>query len=628
RDQGIEFPEVYGIEVFEKPNYDLTIRVHPAEALTLYLDYNDEVYDPQFMERLKAQWQVLTRSVLEAPEADLRTVTAVPEEEEKRLVAFGTGPLQPVPYPTLVAQFEAQAARTPDAVAVLCGDRAVTFAQLNARANALAHHLKAGFGVAPGQPVGLLLERSERLVIAVLGILKAGGAFLPVDAALPQDRKTFMLTDAGVRLVLTESDRLLSLSEGYDGEVMALDLYDFAGEAGNPPAAADPGQLLYVIYTSGSTGQPKGVQVQHDNFVHYINWANAGYFNDEPHHTFGLFTSLSFDLSLTALFSGLLRGGTLLVCEAHHAADQALTELFAARKEVNAVKLTPSHVSLLGRLPLTQTHVQTVILGGEAVRSEHVSILRKLNPAIRIFNEYGPTETTVGSTVLEITGSEDPGLIGRPIANETVYVLNEALRMQPTGAPGEIYIGGAGVARGYLNRPELTAQRFIDSPFRAGERLYRTGDLGRWQAGGQLEYCGRIDEQVKVRGYRVEPGEVENAARRHPAVTGCVVVAVADAEGNAELAGYYTSDREVSPASLRGHLAALLPEFMVPPYLVPLPSLPLNLNGKVDRQRLPDPRQTALARESEFVAPAGETEAALQRIWTEVLEREGIGVHD
>jgi len=623
-----DLPEIYEPHIFEKPHYDLNIRFIPGSSLTIRLDYNGEVYMPGFMERILLQWEWLLKEVLAHPDAVITALDITPPQEKQQLIALGKG--SPVTYPVtaLIDRFEAQAAAHPNQVALVYKQKELTYAELRRRSTVLAGYLQQHYQAGEGKLVGIMLERTELMVLAVWGILKAGAAFLPVDMALPADRKQFLLKDADIHLLLTTSDNLFALSEYYEHEVIAMDLLDTTG-TDNLPAPVTPvnDRLAYVLYTSGSTGQPKGVGINMSSLVNYLEWANTYYFSNETGHCFGLFTSLSFDLSITALFSGLLRGDKLVLFDSEAKTADLLFYLFEQQEEINTLKLTPSHIDLLAGLTPGHCNIQTVILGGEAIRESQIRLLKSLNPAIRIFNEYGPTETTVGCTVKDIRKSAEVTSIGRPIHNTQLYVLDTALHFQPVNATGEIFIGGAGVGNGYLNRTALTSERFISDPYGTGNRLYRSGDLARWMEDGELEYLGRADDQLKVRGYRIEPAEIEAAALLYPGITATVVIAVPDKEGHYELACYYTSTTPIPAVTMRGHLLQTLPAFMVPAYCIPLEKMPLNVNGKISRQELPAPSE-ATYDAGPPVLPENNMEARLLDLWKETLDLQQVGVCD
>jgi len=480
--------------------------------------------------------------------------------------------------------FEQQAARTPQATAAVCGAATVSYRELNARANRLAHWLR-GRGIGADALVGVCMRRTPDLLAALLGVWKAGGAYVPIDPAYPQERIDFMLEDSGARLVLTDE---LPALQGESEE--------------NPAARAGASDLAYVMYTSGSTGRPKGAMITHAGLANYLGWAREAYAlragDSVPVHS-----SIAFDLTVTSLYPALLAGGEVELLPEDEGA-QSLLDALRRRGGRALVKITPAHLDLL-RAQLAPAEAagltRLFVIGGENLPAESLRFWRRHAPRTRLVNEYGPTETVVGCCVYEVQpGDPDHGPvpIGRPIANTELRVVE-----------GELQIGGAGVARGYLNRPALTAEKFAGG-------YYRTGDLARVRADGNFEYLGRTDSQVKLRGYRIELGEVESAIAAHAEVQSCAAI-VRD-----NLLVAYVVPR-ADPQALREFLRARLPQYMVPAQLVFLDALPLTPNGKVDRAALPTP-----AAGGGFDAARSETERGLAKIWCAQLGLECIGIHD
>ena len=543
------------------------------------------------------------------------------------------------PYPDACVHelFERQAARTPEAIAVVCGAERLTYRELDERANQLAHHLRRR-GVGPGALVAICAQRTLQLLVGLLGVWKAGAAYVPLDPAYPPERLAFMLEDscAAVLLVDRSSRRLFPQAEG---KTIALDLHwpiIASQPVSNPCAGARPANLAYVMYTSGSTGKPKGAMIAHRGLVNYLCWAIEAY-GVRAGSSVPVHSSISFDLTVTSLYPALLAGGQVELLPEEGGID-ALASALRQAKGRALVKITPAHLELLSR-QLDPGEVAGMagvfVIGGENLLAEHLRFWRQFAPGTRLINEYGPTETVVGCCVHEVA-SHDPHEgsvpIGRAIANTQLHVLDEAMRPVPEGEAGELYIGGAGVGEGYLNRPEITGQRFLADPFgaQAGARLYRTGDLARLRADGNLEYLGRIDDQVKIRGYRIELGEIEQTLAAHPAVQSCAVLAREDEPGERRLVAYV-----VAAAAAQGEAQALhdflrqrLPEFMVPAQIVFLGSLPLTPNGKVDRKALPVPGRDDAAAARPFVSPRTETETRLAEIWAGLLGIERVGIHD
>ena len=528
---------------------------------------------------------------------------------------------------------EAQAARSPDAIAVTDPGDSLTFAALDVRANRLGRRLRE-LGVGPEVLVGISLPRSTDMVVAILAILKAGGAYVPMDPSYPADRLAYLVEDARVPVLLTHStliDRLpagsaavivIDRDRGWinDGPADSLDLED------------DLDRLAYVIYTSGSTGRPKGAMIHHRGLANYLAWAARTYAipkgEGAPVHS-----SIAFDLTVTSMLAPLVAGRRVDLLDEGLGVEQ-LGEALLRSKGYSLVKITPAHLRALG----DQFHpdeavgrTRAFIIGGEQLTAEHIAFWRENAPETDLINEYGPTETVVGCCIYKVPSGESiEGAIpiGRPIAGTRLYVLDRQMQPVPVGAQGELYIGGIGVARGYLNRPGLTADRFVPDPHSGepGARLYRTGDLARWRADGQLEYLGRVDHQVKIRGYRVEPGEIEAVLSSHPAVTGATVIAREYGTDDRRLVAYVTGAGAPRPPELREWLLERLPEYMVPSAIVAMEALPLTPNGKVDREALPVPGRSTDP--NGIIPPRGPVEEALAEAWAELIGGGPVGVHD
>jgi amino acid adenylation domain-containing protein len=531
--------------------------------------------------------------------------------------------------------FERQVERSPEAIAVVAGAEQLTYRELNARANQLARFLKR-FGVSPDSLVGLCVDRSPEMVIGILGILKAGASYLPMDPSYPSERLSFMLKDANVFVLLTQSHLLDSLPQ-HNGPRLSLDSdWDIIAKerSENPTSRVTPANLAYVIYTSGSTGQPKGVMIPHRGLVNYLSWCADAYEVAKgcgaPVHS-----SISFDLTITSLFSPLMVGRTVFLVPD---GIENLVEALLARDNYSLVKITPAHLRALAELmPEDEVagRVRAVIIGGEALHMESLSFWRTHAPATRLINEYGPTETVVGCSIYEVSRNDatfGSVPIGSPVANTQLYVLDD--RMQPVekGVTGELYIGGDGVGVGYLGRRALTDERFVPDPFGSNTcaRLYRTGDLARFNSSEVLEYLGRIDNQVKIKGFRIELGEVEAILGDCRGVRECAVLAREDATAERRLVAYCVCDETVDDMEeLRKAMKLKVPEYMVPSTFIKLDSLPLTTNGKVDRQALPAPERKANGcQQANCKTKYTSVEQKLLKIWADVLRLDQVGLHD
>ncbi len=574
------------------------------------------------------------------------------------------------PYPadkTIVELFEAQVERTPEDEAIHSGDQGLTYRELNDRANQMAVKLRT-LGTDADQLVALYMGNSIEVVCSMLGVLKAGAAYVPIDINTPKERLVFILQDiakglAGTMPVLvTQSSFARDLPDGI-ARVITLDA-DFASigqyPVTNPRFPVSPNNLAYVIYTSGSTGTPKGVMIEHRSLVNYIWWANEKYCRGER-LTWPLFSSLAFDLTVTSIFTPLISGGHIVVY--HEDPGVHGTVIFKVIEDnvADIVKLTPAHLAMIKGMVSSATKIRKFIVGGEDFKTELASdITRNAGYPVEIYNEYGPTEATVGCMIHRYDRENDlaPSVpIGNPAANTCIFILDENLNPVPIGDIGEMCIAGDGLARGYVNRPELTEEKFVTAkdprqnlPAAKSSvigsallRLYKTGDLARWNAKGSMEFLGRVDNQVKVGGVRIELGEIEARLLKHADVRECVVDVVGwDSKQMADsaepsktgemsinrLVAYYVSEKSLNAAELRAHLAQELPAYMLPPYFIRLDRLPLTSNGKIDRKSLPAPTSDNLAASHDFVRPHTETEKALAAIWTELLKVENIGIND
>ncbi|GAB2714323.1 non-ribosomal peptide synthetase [Kitasatospora kifunensis] len=586
-------------------------------------------------QRLAGMYRRVLAAMAADPVGDARG-TVLDERESEQLLAFAAGPEAEYPQVCLHQLFERQVDWTPQAVALRCADgTSLDYADLNARANRLARHLRS-LGVGQESRVGVLLRRGPELVTALLGVLKAGAAYLPLDPSHPAPRLAALLTEASAEAVLTQSE-LAHLLTDHQCRTVLVDQDRRIAEqpAQNLGRTSTPDSLAYVIYTSGSTGTPKGVMVEHRNLVNYLSCAAASY---APRGGAGspLYSSVAFDLPVTSLFPALLSGQPVTLTEDDGTPGIDALVATLERGGFGLLKLTPSHLALLNQslspeaLP---TAVSRLIVGGEELTREMLTGWARHAPDTMVHNEYGPTEATVGCAALALpVGDLEPGAmaIGRPFANTVLRVLDRNLELVPIGLVGELFIGGAQLARGYIERPELTAERFIPDPYATlpGQRLYRTGDLVRQRADGVLEYLGRADDQVKIRGYRVELGEVEAVLRRHPAVREVAVRVRTAASGDRDLVAYLVpvEGEAIEAGAVRGWLSESLPAYLVPSAYLTLGALPRTASGKVDQRALPEPsRQESRAA---FVAPRTATESMLAGALAQALGVAEVGVED
>src|SRR3954471_15823196 len=616
------------------PVDDLSIVLYDrldSRDLRIDFDGNPALYSADRLAELQQRFLRLL-GALEDPGQLVGRLDILGSAERHTILREWNATARAVPGATLPELFAAQVARTPDADAVVFEDERLSYGELDARASRLAHHLR-GLGVGPEVVVGLCIERSLAMLVGLLGILKAGGAYLPLDPDYPPERLAFMLADAGAPVLLTRA-ALRAHLPAHDAHVVCLDA-DWPAIAQQPataPAAnLAPQHPAYVIYTSGSTGTPKGVMIDHAALGNYIAWGipacrlSTG--TGAP-----VLNALAFDATVTALFLPLL-SGKLVALPPEQNQFEILADRYGAG-DFSLLKLTPSHLDMLNHVgPIERLSRLTncIVVGGESVTGAHLAPWRRHIPQTQIIIHYGPTETTCGSTTYKLqTSDPDDGVmpIGRPIWNTQVYVLDGGLEPVPAGVSGELYIAGSGLARGYVGRAGLTAERFVADPFGiAGSRMYRTGDLARWRGDGVLEFLGRADAQVKVRGFRIEPGEIEAALVGHGDVAQAAVIAREDGPGGKRLVGYVVAAGAAVPdaAVLRAHLGRSLPEHMVPSAFVVLDRLPLTPNGKLDRRALPAPEQPVGAVRR---VPRTPQEEILCALFAEVLGLERVGIDD
>src|SRR5262244_3155627 len=570
-------------------HYPLSLMVAPSERLQLRLDYRPDLFERASVEALAGRLVRLLEAAVTAPEVLIGRLDILSAAERHTILQEWNATERALPGATLPQLFAAQAAKTPDAVAVVFGDEQLSYGELEGRANQLAHHLRA-LGVGAESVVGVCLERSLELVVALIAILKAGGGYLPLDPGYPRERLSFMLADAGAAVLLTHS----GLRDRVDApDVRRLELDGAAAAIAAHPSDAPastvgPHNLAYVIYTSGSTGTPKGVAVTHGGIPN-LAAAQIDRFAITAQARVLQFASASFDAAVSEIATTLVSGATLVLAPAQRGGD-ALARVIC-EQNVSHATLPPV---LLAELP-EHVPLQTLIVAGDACSAE---VVARWSPGRRMINAYGPTEATVCATMSEALSGACVPPLGGPIWNTRIYVLDGCLEPVPVGVVGELYIAGAGVGRGYVGRGGLTAERFVADRYgAAGGRMYRSGDLARWRGDGVLEFVGRADQQVKVRGFRIEPGEIEAELLRHASVSQAVVVARADRAGGQQLVGYVVlaAGAEVDGAALRSHVGSRLPDYMVPSAIVVLDRLPLTANGKLDRGALPAPEVRASA---------------------------------
>jgi amino acid adenylation domain-containing protein len=638
-----DLARLYGIRLVaaqEATNYPFSFGVDDfGDGFGLVAQVDSRIAAARVTAYMRTALEELVGALESTPERQILELSILPTSEHDELLHGFNATADAFPESLVHELFEDAARRNPDAVAVVSGDKTLSYGELDRRANQLAHHLRAQ-GVGPDQPVAICVERSLEMIVGLLGILKAGGVYVPLDPVYPVERLAYMLADAAPKVILTQMQLRQRLPETAANVIeLDTDWPMIARQSVDDPDRArhavplHPHNLAYIIYTSGSTGQPKGVMVEHRQVTNYVHSIREAY-GITASDRYLLFVSISFDGSVDGLFGALCSGAALIMRD-----DEALNGLegFARICNTHGITLTVLATAYWqrmmadlaagqGRWPDT---LRLTVVGGEAITANAWATWRqKTGAAARLNNNYGPTETTVASSRYIADGTESVLTIGRPVSNTQIYILDAHGQPVPMGVTGEIYIGGAGVGRGYLNRPELTAERFLPDPFSAGGRMYKTGDLGRWRADGCLEYLGRNDAQIKLRGFRIEPGEIEACLAEHPAV-GEVVVILREDQGEKRLVAYLTAvaGATLQPEELRNTLRGALPDYMVPSAFVVLDVLPLTPNGKVDRRALPVPADNTVIYQP-YLPPQGETEEMLAAIWMDVLKVERVGRHD
>jgi amino acid adenylation domain-containing protein len=596
------------------------------DELGATMEYNTDLFDATTIERMLGHLQSLLQGIASNPQQRLAELPLLTETERRQLLWWNQT-AAPYPEDQCIHQlFEAQVEQQPEAVAVTFEAQHLSYRELNRRANKVAHYLQR-LGVGPERLVGICMERSIEMVVALLGVLKAGGAYLPLDPSYPTQRLAFMLADAQVQILLAQQPLLERVApEAAQTICLDADWEAIAQEnEQNPSSRVRPENLAYCIYTSGSTGRPKGALLTHRGLCN-LAVAQRRAFSIDSRSRILQFASFSFDASVWETFMALANGATLCLTRAAVIASSDELHRLLEQEQITVVTLPPSVLAVLSEEALPA--LKSVIAAGESCARE---LVKRWAIGRNFYNAYGPTETTVCAAMelcSESLASHPP--IGRPLTNTRLYVLDRALQPVPVGVAGELHIGGLSLARGYLNRPELTAEKFIPDPFATepGQRLYKTGDLVRYLADGKIEFLGRIDDQVKVRGLRIELGEIESLLKQHPRVRSSVVIAQDGPQRNKRLVAYVVAEGEqiLEAGELKSFLRNQLPEYMVPSAFVRLEQLPLLPNGKVDRRALPAPPPGSV--DSTYVKPQTPLEELIAGVWQEILGVERVGTED
>ncbi|NJO80635.1 MAG: amino acid adenylation domain-containing protein [Cyanobacteria bacterium RM1_2_2] len=616
------------IQTTEQTNYPLSLYIVADPVITLRMLYDCERFSTDQMVQMLNRLENLLMSILENPRRRLAELNLLTETEQQQIAVWNQTDIYLPELVYIHQQFEKQAENTPDTIALVYEDEQISYRVLNKTANQLAHYL-ISLGVKPGTHVGIYLERSPEMLVALLAVLKAGAVYIPLDPAFPEQRLRFMMNDAQVTVLLTQSSLPTLGSQNLITCCLDTLKQTIADHPiANPAIKIASGQIAYILYTSGSTGQPKGVQILHKSVVNFLQSMQSAP-GLSPHDTLLAVTTLSFDIAALELFLPLTVGAKLVIASQNTDPQQLIVTL--ERQQISVMQATPATWRLLWLAGWQGNSGLKALCGGEALDAD---LARQLIERVgQVWNLYGPTETTIWSAAHQVELEEieqNTISIGRPIANTQFHILDAQLQPVPMGVAGELYISGMGVAQGYWNRPDLTAERFIPSPFEPSARLYKTGDRMRYRPDGTLDYLGRSDDQVKLRGFRIELGEIEATLRQAPNLQQAVVVVQPDAD---RLIAYLTLDDagHDSPSldtSLRTFLAAKLPHYMMPAVFVPLKTFPLTPNGKIDRRALPRPENHRPVLENAYVMPQTTAEQTIAQIWQRILNLEQIGIHD
>nr|WP_246496862.1 non-ribosomal peptide synthetase [Chitinophaga varians] len=589
----------------EVAKFDLTFAFEDqGDDLALHLSYNSDIYHASTIQRMCAHVEQLIAAATAAPQLPVHELDYLPAAEKNRIITeFNDTAVSWSVTETAVTLFEQQVARTPGQTALVCGDVTYTYRSLNEAANRLADYLRKEHHIGAGDLVAIQQDRSDWMIISILGVLKAGGAYVPIDTAYPQERIAYMLTDSGARIVIDTAmvEHFRQHADNYRPE--------------NIPVMSAPGDLAYVIYTSGSTGKPKGVMIAHQSLSNLCNWHNHAFSVTASDHA-TIYAGVAFDAAVWELFPYLVAGASLYIVPEDIRLDVNELSAYYHHHHIT-ISFLPTQMAEQF-MEVDNTSLRYLLTGGDKLKSYGKT-------SYQLVNNYGPTENTVVSTSYMVHDASANIPIGQPICNTQLYILDSRHALTGIGITGEICISGVGLAKGYLHNPSLTAEKFIPHPFKAGEQMYLTGDYGHWLPEGNIAFSGRKDDQLKIRGYRIEAGEIESTLLDHEEITGAVVLGVSAGQDGKQLVAYFTGNAALTVAALRTYLADRLPAYMVPSHLVWLEQLPLTPNGKVDRRQLP---AVELVSDVAYEAPRNETESLLVAIWEDILGREGISVHD
>lgn len=621
---------------YSKPNILFSF-FKTEHSINVEIEYNALHYSRVTIENIFNHLMVLMRNAF--TNAKLFDIEILLEEEQKSINMFNDTATEYPKEKTINQLFEEQVERIPDSVALIFGDITLTYKELNEKANQLAR-LLLNKGIQADDLIGILMPRSMEMIIAIMGVLKTGGGYVPLDPDYPEERINYILEDSEAQILITQD--FLKNRFHFEGEIIDIDDKEiYKNEPSNIGKTNGPNNLAYVIYTSGSTGKPKGVMIEHKSVNNFIKGiTDTIEFN--PAKTILCITTICFDIFVLETILSLSQGLKIVIADEQQQSDPILLNKVIAKNQVQMFQSTPTRIKQLLSAEHNLTSVESIteiMVGGEAIRGDLLAKLKKVFRSAKIYNMFGPTETTVWSSVKELTNTTDI-TIGQPLANQQMYIVDKYNHLVPKWIPGELCIAGDGLARGYFRREELTNERFVANPFNPGTKIYKTGDLALFQSNGEIQFLGRIDQQVKIRGFRIELGEIETQLLKNPKINNAVVVPLEDKDGDSYLAAYFVTnkvsgsdskeikgDTGIKTSELREFLAKTVPDYMVPSYFIPLDSIPLTPNGKIDRKSLPDPKGI-IAGEVKYQAPNDEIEKELTEIWQKVLSIERIGIYD
>jgi amino acid adenylation domain-containing protein len=611
------------VEIFEQTNYEFTVSVVPcASGLEISFKYDTGLFDPLMVNRIMKHYFNVIDSFCTLPNTGLSKIEYLTEAEKLQLLEEFND--TKVSYPhneTVIDLFEAQVDKTPDKIALIFGDESLSYRELNEKANQFSEYLRKQYIIEPEDMIGIRLKRSKWMVVSILGVLKSGGAYVPIDLEYPEERVQYMMHDSNCKLLIDEQEieKFEKVLSGFD--------------TNNLSRIVKPGNLAYVIYTSGTTGNPKGVLIEHQSLNARINYFIRTYRLTSDDAVL-FYRSYSFDGSIEEYLLPLMCGSKCIVAPMDFKQD-ILNNLFAYIEKYRITKINMPPVLLgefiqavdfdnLGKV----STLKHIVSGGDKLTYSIIHDFFGKFKAL-LYNTYGPTENTIDSTnwlADDTRGQVVP--IGKPVENAKAFILDADLNLVPVGVYGELYVGGDGLARGYLNRPELTNEKFVCNPFDGGERMYKTGDRVRWLQDGNIEFSGRLDTQVKIRGFRIELGEIESVLETHEAIDKVIVIDRTGINKNKELIAYFTANGIVRSDELRKYLASKLPSFMIPGQFIQIDSLPLTINGKIDKTKLPETGPDETNSDMDFVSPRNQVEEMIVTIWQEILGRDKISVFD